>query len=95
MRVNFIGKNNQKNFLKKVLVNTNCPSVKDFMQFGLDVNYSALKNYFSGLRLLPKDLFENMCHLAKIKKEELNFEYVSDNWGQVKGGKKSKRKKFK
>lgn len=94
MRVRFLKANGQEKFLKEVLVNTNCHTIKDFTQFGLDVKYSALKNYFFNLRLLPKELFENICYLAKIDKEKLPIEYVKDNWGQVKGGMKSRRSVF-
>jgi len=93
MRVMFKEKNGQKKFMKSVLVSTNCPSIRDFEQFGLDINYSTMKNYFSGDRLLSKELFDKLIYLSKINKNKLKVKLLDNNWGQIKGGKKSKRKK--
>lgn len=41
---------------------------------------------------MPEELFEEMLHLAKLSREDFDFDLVEDNWGQVKGGRKSKRK---
>jgi len=81
--------------MKSVLLKTNCPSIKDFEQFGLGIPYSTMKNYFSEQRLLSKDLFDKLLHLSKINQSSLNIIFLEDNWGQVKGGKKIRRKKFK
>ena len=91
MRVLFKDKNGQKKFMKNVLVKTNCPTIRDFEQFGLEVPYSTMKNYFSEDRLLSKDLFDKLLHLSKINQSSLNIIFLEDNWGQVKGGRKSKR----
>lgn len=82
----------QRKFLKKVLEELNCPSLRALNQFGFDIPYSTLKNYFVEERLIPEDFFNDLCYLSKIGKEELNFELVEDNWGQVKGGKRKKIK---
>jgi len=85
-------KGEQRNFLKKVLEKTNCPSFRSISQFGFEIPYSTLKNYFSEKRLLPEDLFLDFCQLAKINPENLGIKSLSENWGQIKGG-KIKRKK--
>jgi len=41
---------------------------------------------------MPKNLFENLCHIGKINPSELNIKFIEGNWGQVKGGKIGKRK---
>jgi hypothetical protein len=81
--------NGQKEFLDLVRLNLSSPSIRGLLQFGLSTNYSSLKNYYSERRLLPKVLFDEMVHLAKIDLEKLNVEFVEDSWGQVKGGKKN------
>jgi len=75
-----------------------CPSLKDLLQYGFDVPYSTLKNYYSEQSLLPKSFFEDLCYVAKINSSDLNIKYLSGNWGYVKGGKKgivSMMKKYK
>jgi hypothetical protein len=86
------GKGKQKEFLKKVLENSNCPSLRSLLQYGFDVKYSALKNYYSEIRLLPEELFNNLCYFAKIPPEGLSIIYLDENWGQVKGSKSIKNK---
>ena len=85
-------KGEQRKFLKKVLEELNCPSLRALNQYGFDISYSTLKNYFTEERLLPEDFFKDLCYLSKIKKEELDFEFIEDNWGQIKGGKTKKIK---
>ncbi len=92
MRVKFNRKGQQKKFFQKVFINLNCPSLIAFLQYGLDVPYSTLKNYFSESRLIPENFFKDLCYLSKINLESLDIVYLDENWGQVKGGKKSKRK---
>ena len=84
-------KGEQRKFIERVLDELNCPSLRAFLQFGFDVPYSTLKNYFVEARLLPEDLFKNMCYLAKVNVEELDVEYLEEDWGQIKGGKKSRK----
>ncbi|MEM3112941.1 MAG: hypothetical protein QXI33_00770 [Candidatus Pacearchaeota archaeon] len=95
MRVKFLEKNGQRKFMKDVLVSTNCPSLRSFGQFGLDIPYSTMKNYYSEKRIIPKNLFDKLCYMAKFNNKNFKIEFVSDYWGQSKGGKKSKRLKFK
>ncbi len=90
MRVKF-KKGMQREFLKKVIIKLNSPSLRGLLQFGFDVNYQTLKSYFLEHRLLPKDLFLDLCYLAKINSDDLNVEYLEDNWGRVLGGKLGKR----
>lgn len=86
MRVKFT-KGKQQIFIKKVIENTQSPSLRALTQFGLDVSYSSLKKYYLELRLLPLQLFEDMCKISNLNKENFRVVLVDDNWGQVKGGK--------
>jgi len=79
-------KGEQRKFLKRVLLETDCPSLRALNQFGLDVPYSTLKNYFIEARLLPEDFFKDLCQLANISPTEINVEYLEANFGQIKGG---------
>lgn len=85
-------KGGQKKFLKKVLENTNCPSFRAISQFGFEIPYSTLKNYFSEKRFLPKKLFMDFCQIAKINPNSLEISFLPKNWGQIKGGKTKKAK---
>jgi len=77
--------------LDLVVERTNSPSMRGLLQFGFSVPYSTLKNYHNESRMLPEDLFLDLCSVAKINIKNLKFEYLSKNWGQVKGGKVGKR----
>jgi len=79
----------QRKFLKRVLEELNCPSLRALNQFGFDIPYSTLKNYFSEERLIPEDFFKDLCYLAKINLRELKVKILEENWGQVLGGKSS------
>ncbi len=92
MRIRFLKKGGQRRFLDLVVEGLSSPSVRGILQFGVDVPYSTLKNYYNESRLLSEDLFSDLCGLARIDKGDLDFEVVGDNWGRVKGGRKSKRK---
>jgi len=85
-------KNKQKEFLDLVKTKLNCVSLRGILQFGIKVPYSTLKDYYNENLFIPRNLFEDLCYLAKINKKELGFEVLSGNWGQVKGGKIGKRK---
>jgi hypothetical protein len=89
-RVLFL-KGEQRKFLDLVVARLNCISLRGILQFGFDIPYSTLKNYYIERRLLPVGFFENLCHLAKIDASKLNVKYVESNWGQVIGGSRSKR----
>jgi hypothetical protein len=83
----------QREFLNLVIKKLNCVSLRGILQFGFDMPYSSLKNYYCERRLLPKSLFENLCYLIKIEPEAFDVRYLESSWGKIKGGKKSKRKK--
>ena len=91
MRVRFLKKNGARDFLDLVVEKLNSPSLRGILQFGFDVKYSALKNYYSGARLMPKRLVLEICEVAGIDFEGLEIEEVGDFWGQEKGGEKSRR----
>ena len=92
MRIKF-HKGEQKKFLDLVVSRLNCVSVRGILQFGFNISYDSLKNYYSERRLLPKIFFDDLCYIAKINKNKLNIEYFEDNWGKVKGGRKGRRNK--
>ena len=94
MRIKF-ARGGQRKFLDLVIERLNAPSLRGILQFGFDVPYSTLKNYYNESRLLAEDFFDDLCDVANIDKAELEFELVDKNWGKVKGGRIGKRKKFK
>ena len=91
MRIRF-RKGEQRKFLDLVIERLDAPSLRGVLQFGFGVPYSTLKNYYNESRLLPEDLFDEFCEVARIDKGRLSFEFVEENWGKVKGGKVEKRK---
>lgn len=91
MRIRF-DRGGQRKFLNLVVEKLNAPSIRGILQFGFNIPYSTLKNYYNESRLLPEGLFEDMCEVAGIDKAELNFEVVDENWGKVFGGRVGKRK---
>jgi hypothetical protein len=93
MRVSFLKKGAQKKFLEMVLEKINCVSLRSLNERGIDISYSSLKNYYSERRLLPKELFDDLCYLAKIDSKNLEIGFLDENWGRVKGGKKGKKRK--
>jgi len=84
-------KGEQRKFLDLVVTRMNCISLRGILQFGFDMTYSSLKNYYIERRLIPIGFFEELCHLAKIDASKINVKYIDPNWGQVLGGKKGKR----
>jgi hypothetical protein len=90
MRIKF-KKGKQREFLNLAIKKLNCVSLRGILQFGLDASYDCLKNYYTERRLMNKDFFDDLCHLSKININDLKINYLEDNWGQVKGGKKGKR----
>ena len=86
-------KGKQKQYLNLIIQKLNSPSLRGLLQFGIPSNYSALKNYHSERRLIPRDLFEDLNHLAKIKNNYFQIKILNENWGKIKGGKISKRKR--
>lgn len=91
MRISF-KKGKQKEFIKKVLESTGSPSLRELINRGIDVKYNSLKNYSSERRFLPSQLFEELLSLSGLNKSSFSFEMVDENFGQILGGKKSKRK---
>jgi len=92
-RVRFVKVGGQREFIDLVIQRLDSPSLRGLLQFGFDVLYSTLRNYYTGKRLLPEDLFIDMCELARIEPNSLGVEYIKGAWGQKKGGVKSKRGK--
>jgi len=79
-------KGKQREFLDLVVEKLNCISVRGILQFGFDISYDCLKNYYCERRLIPRGLFESLCHVAKIDRNKLKFKIVDGNFGQVRGG---------
>jgi hypothetical protein len=90
MRIKF-HKGKQREFLKKVLEKTNCPSLWELINRGVDINYSTLKNYFCEDRLMSEEFFKELLVFSDLDIKDFNFELVGENWGKIKGGKISKR----
>jgi len=82
----------QRAFLDLVIRELRSPSLRGLLQFGFDIRYSTLKNYYVGARLMPKGLVLDFCEVAGIGFGKLDVEEVGENWGRVKGGKVGKRK---
>jgi len=86
MRVKF-QKGKQRKFLNLVVKRLNCVSIRGILQFGFNISYNSLKNYYTERRLLPKEFFDDLCYVSKLNQKDLNVKYLKDNWGEVKGGK--------
>lgn len=89
-RIKF-AKGKQRKFLLEVLEKINCPSLRELRKRGFDVSYSSLKNYFSERRNLPGDFFMDLIEISKIDEKNINFEILDENFGQILGGRNSKR----
>ena len=61
-------KGKQKEFLDLVRNGLRVSSLRGILQFGFDVKYSTLKDYYNERLLLPRSLFDSLVYLAKIKK---------------------------
>ena len=81
-------KGEQKRFLQRVIEESAAPSLRALNQFGFDIPYSTLKNYFNEDRTLPEDFFMDLCSLIDIDGEGLEVEFLCENWGKVKGGRR-------
>lgn len=86
MRVKF-KKKEQRKFIKEVLKNSSCPSLRSLIQRGFDMPYSTLKSYFNENRTLPEELFNDLYTFGNINPEKYSVEILEDNWGKIKGGK--------
>ena len=91
-RIEF-AKGKQKAFLNQCINNLNLTSLRGLLQLGISTNYNNLKNYYSERRNIPEDLFQDLIYLAKIDIKTLDIQTKPENWGQIKGGKISKRNK--
>ncbi len=91
MRIIF-KKGKQKEFIGKVLESTGSPSLRELINRGIDIKYSSLKNYSSERRFLPSQLFEELLSISNLDKNSFSFESINENFGQVFGGKKSRKK---
>ena len=91
MRIRFLKKDGQRMFLDLVILKLRVKSLRGLLQFGFDVPYSTLKNYYSEVRLMPKDLVEDFCEVAGVEFGRLVIEEVGENWGRVLGGRVGKR----
>ena len=89
-RIEF-NKGKQKAFLDQCINNLNLTSLRGLLQLGISTNYNNLKNYYSERRNIPEPLFQDLIYLAKIDIKTLDIKIKKDNWGQIKGGKTSKR----
>jgi hypothetical protein len=92
MRIRFLEKGGQRVFLDLVKDKLRVGSLRGLLQFGFDVKYSTLKNYYVGVRLMPERLVQDFCEVAGLEFDELDIEKVGENWGKVLGGKAGKRK---
>ena len=90
MRIKF-AKGKQREFIDEVMKSIGCPSLKELVNRGVGVSYSSLKNYYSERRLLSRELFNELCGIAGFDSGSFSFEEISDNWGNVLGGKKSRK----
>lgn len=90
MRIKF-RKGEQRKFIKIVLEDTNCPSLRELINRGFDIPYSTLKNYYSEQRNLPENLFNDLLNFARLNKSNFDFEILEENFGKIIGGKKSQK----
>jgi len=90
MRIKF-KRGGQRKFLDLVVEKLSSPSVRGVLQFGFDIPYSTLKNYYNESRFLPDSLFDDLCEVSNIDKGDLDYDVVDENWGKIKGGKISRR----
>ncbi len=81
-------------FMDEFIKKMNSPYLIGILQFGFNIPYSTLKNYHNESRLLPEDLFSDMCRMSGFDKSSINFSLINENWGKIKGGKKSKRNRL-
>ena len=87
MRIRFLREGGQRAFLDLVILKLKSLSLRGLLQFGFDVKYSTLKNYYVEARLMPKGLVLDFCEIAGVSFERLSAEEVGENWGRVLGGK--------
>ena len=91
MRVKFKSRE-QRKFLNLIVERLNCISIRGILQFGFDISYDSLKSYYIERRLLPKDFFDDLCHISKLSPKSFDVRYLDDNWGKIEGGRKGKER---
>jgi len=91
MRIKFNERGKQREFINLVLQELNCPSLRELINRGISVNYSTLKNYFTEQRLIPEGIFNELIGISGLNKNDFDFKIVDGFWGQIVGGKKSKK----
>jgi hypothetical protein len=99
VRVKFGRIGEQRKFIDLIIQNSNSPSLRGLLQFGLKINYQTLKSYYNENRTLPEELFDVFCGIGKIERQKVRVILLNENWGRIKGGKnsrkgKGKRKRF-
>ena len=82
----------QRAFLDLMILKLRVSSLRGLLQFGFNVPYSTLKNYYIEARLMPENLVRDFCEVSGVDFEELEVEEVEENWGKVLGGKVGKGK---
>ena len=92
MRIRFLKRQGQRAFLDLVIEKLRVSSLRGLLQFGFDVKYSTLKNYYIGVRLMPRNLVVDFCEVAGIEFGGLEIEGIAENWGRVLGGMIGKKK---
>lgn len=80
MRIKF-KKGQQRKFLLNVLKSINSPSLRELSR-RIEFSYSSLKNYFTERRILPENLFRDLCFLVGMSEKNLKITCLGDNWGQ-------------
>jgi len=87
MRIKF-RKWQQREFFDLVLIRTSCPSLRSLISRGFDIPYSTLKSYYNENRTIPQEFFSQLCIFAGLEKKKIQAVFLSENWGQVLGGKR-------
>jgi hypothetical protein len=90
-RIKFNKRGQQRKFMQEVIERINCPSLRELINRGIEVNYSTLKNYFNEDRLMPENIFNQLIEISGMNENNFNYGVLNGNWGQVKGGKISRK----
>jgi len=89
-----MGKEDRRVKLKKgqqrELILNSAEKIGSIKQLGikLKIPYSTFKKYVQEVFLLPESLFNKILDLSEIRKENLNINYLPNNWGKIIGGKR-------
>ena len=85
MRVKFQERGQQRAFLNFVKQNLKLSLRK--LSKKEKLNYELLKKYYQEKCFISKKVFDRLCFLVKLNQNNLEIEYLSEFWGQSKGGK--------